>query len=116
VAAAPGQPAGTGLYWNPNGTVTSIPFILVTAGGAMMTAGGGVMMGLAAGKSDGSPRDHAITRFDAELYASRYDRALLRRTVEEARTRMREVSRADTPALEIVPVLSPAFTGIVGRF
>ncbi|MGH7281568.1 MAG: hypothetical protein ACRELY_08605, partial [Polyangiaceae bacterium] len=41
---------------------------------------------------DGTPADHVISKFDAELYVARYNRALLRRTIEDTQVRMRQLS------------------------
>jgi hypothetical protein len=63
---------------------------------------------------DGVEGDHSITKFDAALYVAKYNRALLRRTIEEAQRRMRQISRESDPTLR--PVLSPGFLGLRGTF
>lgn len=61
----------------------------------------------------------AISRFDAELHTAQYNRALLRRTVDETASRMGRTSEASTAralTLRIYPVVSPAFAGVTGTF
>ena len=65
------------------------------AGGAI--ALGGVAVGTALGiplmiAAGVTPDQHRITKFDADLYAAKYNRALLRKTIQE--------TRADTAAYQ----------------
>jgi hypothetical protein len=69
---------------------------------------------------DGSSGEHVITKADADTYAGRYNRALLRgaaRGTLPAATPPPPVSGQDlAPQVLLIPVVSPAFTGVVGRF
>jgi hypothetical protein len=67
--------------------------------------------------SDGSSTTHSINSFDAELYVAKYNRALLRKTIEETKERMQQLSgKNETPSFSLEPFVSPGFTGLVGRF
>ncbi len=93
----------------------------VAALGGTVVAGGGVtalvfgIIDLANG--DGDATEHSITKFDADLYVAKYNRALLRKTIQETKERMQQLSgRNDAPRFTISPMISPGFTGIVGTF
>ncbi|HEY8088126.1 MAG TPA: hypothetical protein VIF09_09775, partial [Polyangiaceae bacterium] len=59
-------------------------------------------------RPDGSPGDHSLTDADARLYATRYNRALLRKTVKDV------TREARGPELE--PVFGAGWMGVGGRF
>jgi hypothetical protein len=61
--------------------------------GAAIFGGGPAALGLvvlipALTMTDGATSDHSITKFDADLYVAKYNRALLRKTIQETKERM----------------------------
>jgi hypothetical protein len=86
-------------------------------GGVVLGSGLVSLIVYAALGYDGSNGDHVITKFDADLYVAKYNRALLRKTIQETEERMRQLSGTnDSPSFTIAPIVSPRFTGLVGRF
>jgi hypothetical protein len=73
---------------------------------------------------DGKSSEHVIARADADDYAARYNRALLRAAVRGTPTP--DVAPAPAPSplpdqfiapqMRLLPVVSPGFTGVVGEF
>jgi hypothetical protein len=104
--------------------VNSLPYGDMPSGIALAAGGGLVLFGGVSlivygglGGHDGGTGDHAISKLDADLYVARYNRALLRKTVEETREKMQSLSgKNEQPALRVAPVVSPAFTGLLGQF
>jgi len=67
------------------------------------------------GESEGEPTEHYLTDPQASLYAERYNRKLLRKTVREMRKVHKETSSA-APAVRVAPYVGPTGAGVVGRF
>jgi hypothetical protein len=67
---------------------------------------------------DGSTSDHVISKSDGEAYVARYNHALLRAAVRnEPATPAPQLSGQNVAfPMQWIPVLSPGFTGVVGRF
>jgi len=67
---------------------------------------------------DGSTTNHVITKSDGEAYVVRYNRALLRAAVRNApATTTPQLSGQNVvPSVQWMPVFSPGFAGVVGRF
>ena len=66
---------------------------------------------------EGGPSDHSIDRSDAQLYAAKYNRELLRKTIQVTKEKMKQLSgRNLVPSFKIEPIVSPGFTGILGTF
>jgi hypothetical protein len=65
---------------------------------------------------DGSNQDHSITRSDAELYAAKYNKALLRDVTSANKGLSEPSGHGDSSRAVIVPTFSPGFAGLVGRF
>lgn len=106
---------------------------LGVASGMISTGAIGFFLGLGfwtkrsgLGGYDGKPHDHSLTKFDAQLYVAKYNRALLRKTIAETKDRMRELSSesatddraaAGNPRTATVsPVITPGFIGLAGEF
>jgi len=110
----PGHPND---YYDPNETKANglaVGMLGVGIAGTALAVGM-VIYGLAA--HDGDADEHVITKPDADLYVAKYNRALLRKTVDETKERMQGLSGKNaSPSFQVMPVLSPEFTGIVGRF
>lgn len=83
---------------------------LILAAGVAGLAGGSILLAEAISKRDGRPMEHSINKFDAELYVARYNRLLLRKTVKDTQTRMRDLSAS------LRPVFSVGFVGVAGTF
>jgi len=101
-------------YYDPNGTVTNTLGVLGIIGGGMLAAAGATVFGLGIAHDDGAPTEHSISRFDAEIYVTRYNHALLRRVVQEAETRLRE--GAPPASVSVMPLVTPGFVGVAGTF
>jgi hypothetical protein len=84
----------------------------------LLTFGGGMTVTIVTLNHWGpDPLAHNMSELDARLYASRYNRTLLRKTIQETRERMQQLSgKNDPPPLRVMPIISPGFTGIVGQF
>ena len=82
------------------------------SGGVVAVFLGVTTYGLAA--RNGTPSDHNITKYDAELYVARYNRALLRKTVRDTQSQMRRLSAVNE--WQLAPIVSPGFLGIRGAF
>lgn len=81
------------------------------AGGiAFSTAGLAGAALVAAGLAD-HQKGHAIARADAEIYAARYNRALLRKIGRETSQRLR---RGESTLLRVPPAASPRSMGLSG--
>jgi|GEM_PF-2137807 len=89
-------------------------FWLTTVGTIISVTGAGFIIGgIVAG--DGNQYDHSITKFDAALYAAKYNRAVLHQTIKETETRMKQLS-SDASGVTVKPVLTLGFVGLTGRF
>jgi hypothetical protein len=113
----------TGCNITPMGACPSNDRQMGGAGLGLLIGGGIVgvwglgTIGVGLAFHDGLPSDHVITKFDADLYAAKYNRALLRRTIRDTDTRMHQISGKNAvPSFTINPVVAPEFTGIVGTF
>jgi hypothetical protein len=74
---------------------------IVVGGGAAMVIGLGVMLPIGIVKhTNDNVTTHRITRFDAELYVAKYNRALLRKTIQETKDRMQQLSSKNAPQLQ----------------
>jgi hypothetical protein len=116
-ASTPGAIVAGDGYVDPSKT-TMNSFTAVTAAvsglGALVTA---PFLIAALLTPDGQPSDHSIARLDADLYVAKYNRALLRKTIQETKERMQQLSgKNDLPALAIVPLVTPLFVGLAGQF
>jgi hypothetical protein len=111
-----GKPAvlvnGEYVYPGHQGSWGLLPLIFGIAG----SIPSGIFLGVGIASTNGSPRDHSITKLDADLYVAKYNRALLRKTIQETETRMRELSERNTPSLSVSPIVSPTFLGLRGTF
>ncbi len=88
--------------------------------GFLAVTGGTIGLALAFRGSDydGSPAHHSLGAKDAQPFIERYNRALLGKVVQDAKENSQSSFRPPAPAprLTLAPVVSPAFTGIVGQF
>jgi hypothetical protein len=90
---------------------------LAITGGALLASGLVSLAVYAIRGYDGSNGDHVISKVDADVYVAKYNRALLRKTIQETKERALPLSgKNDTPTFVIAPIVSPGFTGIVGAF
>lgn len=91
----------------------------IVGGGALAAAGFGLSLGFGItflvqlGRD--SPVYHRITRYDAELYAQRYNRFLLRKSIKDATERMKSLS-STAPAPEPPIRIGVTPFGIEGSF
>ena len=69
--------------YDPNKTVEHPPGIAIAAAGALGTVGFGIWFLIAALRYDQGVHDHFINDRDAILYSTKYNRALLRRTIKQ---------------------------------
>jgi hypothetical protein len=112
-----GLPNGQNYYSDPSGRALNVGGLFATIGGTLVTAGGVAMLWYGLTNTDGTTSDHAITKFDAELYAVRYNRALLHKVIQETREKMTSTaSRSSRPRATLVPILAPNFVGLQGTF
>lgn len=93
---------------------------MAIAGGALLGTGIASFVVYGVLGYDGSSGDHVITKADADTYASRYNRALLRGaargTLPGAVPAPTTAGHNLAPQVLLMPVVSPGFTGVVGRF
>jgi len=88
-------------------------------GGAMLGSGLASFVVYGVLGYDGSTTDHVISRSDGDAYVARYNRALLRAAVRNApatTTAPQLSSQNVVSTVQWMPVLSPGFAGVVGRF
>jgi hypothetical protein len=112
---SPGAPAA-GYYSNANAHTTNPVDLAIALGGAAIGAGGAVMFFYGLDHMDGAPSDHVITRSDAERYAVRYNRALLRQAIRETREKMTGLARSAGFHPHVTPILAPTYVGLQGTF
>jgi hypothetical protein len=100
--------------------------------GKVFAITGGALMGTAIASFvvygvlgyDGSSDEHVIAKSDASDYAARYNRALLRAAVRGTPVASLAPAPPPVPAsdsivapqMRVLPVVSPGFTGVLGRF
>lgn len=114
-AGTPGAKEGffSGTYYDPNEQTNNPWGPFVAAFGGVMAATFGTFLVVELLDPDGDPVDHNLTDGDARLYAGRYNRAFLRKTV-------RDVGQsARGPSLQLRPwIASPDSPGLgfTGRF
>jgi hypothetical protein len=111
----PNAVLGEGGYYDPTKKTLNLAGVLAAALGGAATAAFGTFFTIALVSRDGGSHHHSISKFDADLYAAKYNRALLRRTVKETESQMRRLS-ADLGGVKIKPVLSPSLVGLTGTF
>lgn len=75
--------SGNAIGYKPNVTVNNDPAVAMTVGGALGTVGFGIWFLIAALRYDQGPTDHYLSDRDGVLYANKYNRALLRRTIKQ---------------------------------
>jgi hypothetical protein len=87
-------------------------------GGAMMGTGLASFVVYGVLGYDGSTTNHVISKADGEAYVVRYNRALLRAAARNApATTTPQLSGQNVaPPVQWMPVFSPGFAGVVGRF
>lgn len=85
--------------------------VILAGAGVVGTVGFGIWFLAAAFKGDGATTDHRLTEHDAVLYANRYNRALLRRTITDV-----QKHTAEAPRLRLAPMLGLGSIGLTGRF
>jgi hypothetical protein len=85
--------------------------VIMAGVGTVGTVGFGIWFLLAAFKGDGATTDHLLTEHDAVLYANRYNRALLRRTITDV-----QKTTSEAPRLHLAPMLGLGSVGLTGRF
>jgi hypothetical protein len=94
------------------------------ATGIPLMVAGGVGLVISAKKPDGAPRDHYLTAGEARVLVERYNRALLRKTIQLVEDSSRENAirspqfppDARSARTVIAPVVSPSFLGLAGTF
>lgn len=106
------NPANDAAYEDAKKNYLIGPLFLSLFG--VLAAGFGGLWFFPALSDDGDVTDHRITKFDAQLYSQRYNRALLRKTVREADERIRSLQGVASPRRDFSFRLSPF--GIAGRF
>jgi hypothetical protein len=86
-------------------------FYPVGYGAGAATLGFGIWFLVSAFQGDGSADDHYLSEHDAVLYANRYNRALLRRTITDV-----QKTQAALPKLHLEPMFGLGSVGLSGRF
>jgi hypothetical protein len=107
--ARPGFFGGT--YYDPTKTTANewTPVILVSGAAGMI--GFGIPLVIALLNPDGGTSSHSITDADARVFAARYNRALLRKTVKDV-----QATGPAEPSLTLVPLVGFGTMGVAGRF
>lgn len=105
------DPFGIDDTFDPNQTRSNAPGVIMAIGGTAGFVGFGIWFLYAAFKTDGSADAHYLSEHDATLYVTRYNRALLRRTIKDVQ---RTQSRA--PSLRIEPMMGLTSGGLRVRF
>lgn len=109
--------------WPDKATDTEDMWILnlmgTTFGGVGVLFGGGMTIG-ALSSTEGSPTDHSLAEYDGRLYAERYNRALLRRSIRDVQNGALSSQPSwrtpiERPAL-VRPVVTPTFIAVEGTF
>lgn len=90
---------------------TNTPSVIMAGAGVVGTVGFGIWFLAAAFKGDGATTEHLLTEHDAVLYANRYNRALLRRTITDV-----QKTTSEAPRLHLAPMLGLGSIGLTGRF
>ena len=100
-------------YVDPNQTVANPYGYIAVFGGAVIALPllGATIYALV--DKDGNPRDHVLTEDDARLFATRYNRAVLRRSNQKIQRQL-EIERG--ARLEWRPLVAPGALGIVATF
>lgn len=91
--------------------VSNPPGVIMAGVGTAGTVGFGIWFLAAAFKTDGQANEHILTEHDAVLYANRYNRALLRRTITDV-----QKTTSSAPTLELKPMFGLGTVGLTGRF
>jgi hypothetical protein len=98
-------------YYDPD-KKTSNPVGYILAGvGAAGTIGFAIPLIIKLGQGDGEHTSHVLTDADARLYAGRYNRAFLRKTVKDLRQ-----PESDTARVKIFPTLGMGALQLTGTF
>lgn len=103
-----------GLGYNPNATLDNPPGLAMASLGAVGTVGFGIWFLVAALRYDQSPTDHYLSDRDAVLYANKYNRALLRRTIKQVQKANGQAGLL--PRLHVQPQLGLGSLGLTGTF
>lgn len=86
-------------------------------GGVIGTVVGGAFLVPALFKYDGEPRDHRLSEYDAKVYASKHNRALLRRVVKDVEGVNQDAATLELrPAVHLQPWVGAGSLGLSGRF
>jgi hypothetical protein len=105
-------PFGVDNTFDPSKTRTNGTGVAMAIGGTLGVVGFGTWFLISLFKTDGADDDHYLTEHDATLYVTRYNRALLRRTIKDVqRTQARRA-----PALRIEPLLGFGSGGVRVQF
>lgn len=105
--------------YDPNKTVTNGTGIALAGLGTLGTIGFGIWFLSAAFGFNGGVHDHYLSDKDAVLFANKYNRSLLRRTikqVQKAHSAKNETPRLGSPPLRLEPQIGLTGFGLVGRF
>lgn len=95
--------------FDPSKTRSNGLGITMALAGGIGTVGFGTWFIVSLLDRDGSKSDHDLDERDATLYVTRYNRALLRRTI-------RDVQRTQSRSLRLEPRIGVGFTGLRGHF
>ena len=106
------SPFGINNTFDPNATRENGLGIAMAIGGTAGFVGFGAGFLYSLFKTDGGADEHYLSEHDATLYVTRYNRALLRRTIKDVqKTQSRWV-----PTLRMEPTVGLGFTGLRGTF
>ena len=106
------SPFGINNTFDPNATRENGLGIAMAIGGTAGFVGFGAWFLYLLFKTDGGADEHYLSEHDATLYVTRYNRALLRRTIKDVqKTQSRWV-----PTLRMEPTVGLGFTGLRGTF
>jgi hypothetical protein len=104
-------------YYNPSQKIDNVGADLLGGLGVGAAVIGASFLVYGALNADGTSDEHVVTKFDAQLYAAKYNRELLRKTIQDTKERMKHLSgKNNAPSFTILPIASPGFTGIIGTF
>ncbi|MBX3230941.1 MAG: hypothetical protein KIT84_36390 [Labilithrix sp.] len=99
------------IGYDPNKTLEHPPGIALATAGALGTVGFGIWFLVAALRYDGSDTDHYMNDRDAVLYSTKYNRALLRRTIKQV-----QKTQSTRPRLTLEPQIGLGSLGLSGTF